>query len=92
MGPGAVGPSSSDYLWGPVGRGKTWLLDRFFEVVPTRSKVRFHLQRFFRDFNAALAGRPVARSSIAEALEPTIGNADVARARSRLALLSRPLP
>ena len=61
------------YLWGPVGRGKTWLLDRFFDDVPVPSKSRFHFQRFFRDFNAALAGQPVGRASIGASLERLVG-------------------
>jgi cell division protein ZapE len=60
------------YLWGPVGRGKTWLLDRFFDAVPVTEKSRFHFQRFFRDFNAELAGRPVGRASIAASLDHVI--------------------
>ncbi|MGA9871949.1 MAG: AFG1/ZapE family ATPase [Rhodococcus sp. (in: high G+C Gram-positive bacteria)] len=30
------------YLWGPVGRGKTWLLDRYFGGVATGAKRRVH--------------------------------------------------
>lgn len=61
------------YLWGPVGRGKTWLLDQFFDAVPVAEKSRFHFQRFFRDFNGQLAGRAIGRPSIAASLDHIIG-------------------
>ncbi|SNT49752.1 cell division protein ZapE [Rhodococcoides kyotonense] len=41
------------YMWGPVGRGKTWLLDRYFAGVDTRAKKRVHFHSFFRDLHAA---------------------------------------
>ncbi|MGV8871538.1 MAG: cell division protein ZapE [Rhodococcus sp. (in: high G+C Gram-positive bacteria)] len=41
------------YLWGPVGRGKTWLLDTYFGNADTPSKKRVHFHRFFRDLHAA---------------------------------------
>ncbi|GAA5218888.1 cell division protein ZapE [Corallincola platygyrae] len=34
------------YFWGGVGRGKTYLVDTFFECLPTDKKLRLHFHRF----------------------------------------------
>ncbi len=34
------------YLWGGVGRGKTWLMDTFYECLPFEQKLRMHFHRF----------------------------------------------
>ncbi|EKE71473.1 cell division protein ZapE [Gallaecimonas xiamenensis] len=34
------------YFWGGVGRGKTYLVDTFFECLPTERKLRAHFHRF----------------------------------------------
>jgi cell division protein ZapE len=34
------------YLWGSVGRGKTWLMDAFHEALPFTRKRRTHFHRF----------------------------------------------
>ena len=37
------------YMWGGVGRGKTWLMDVFFEALPFSRKLRTHFHRFMLD-------------------------------------------
>lgn len=42
------------YLWGGVGRGKTWLMDLFFETLTDPRKGRWHFHRFMNDVHAEL--------------------------------------
>ncbi|MDO6499736.1 cell division protein ZapE [Photobacterium sanguinicancri] len=39
-------PEQGLYFWGGVGRGKTYLVDTFFECLPTERKTRMHFHRF----------------------------------------------
>ncbi|MDE2091378.1 MAG: AFG1 family ATPase [Gammaproteobacteria bacterium] len=41
-------PLKGLYLWGSVGRGKTWLMDCFYECLPFPEKQRLHFHRFMQ--------------------------------------------
>jgi cell division protein ZapE len=42
------------YLWGGVGRGKTWLMDLFYSSLAQTSKRRTHFYRFMQEVHADL--------------------------------------
>ncbi len=42
------------YLWGGVGRGKTWLMDLFFQSLPFKDKQRSHFHRFMQSVHDEL--------------------------------------
>ncbi|MGR5119590.1 cell division protein ZapE [Vibrio astriarenae] len=39
-------PPQGLYMWGGVGRGKTYLMDTFFHALPEEGKMRVHFHRF----------------------------------------------
>ena len=42
------------YLWGPVGRGKTFLMDSFYRCLPLTRRRRVHFHYFMRDAHREL--------------------------------------
>jgi len=57
---GALGGKSGSapvrgmYLWGGVGRGKTWMMDLFYQSLPFPERRRRHFHRFMHDVHAEL--------------------------------------
>ncbi|MGB1255955.1 MAG: cell division protein ZapE [Thiolinea sp.] len=46
------------YLWGGVGRGKTWLMDMFYESVPVKDKKRYHFHHIMELLHKAIKQHP----------------------------------
>ncbi|MCD6026385.1 MAG: ATPase [Solimicrobium sp.] len=42
------------YMWGGVGRGKSFLMDSFYHVVPIQRKIRVHFHEFMRGIHQQL--------------------------------------
>ncbi|TXI51571.1 MAG: cell division protein ZapE [Lysobacter sp.] len=58
-------PPTGLYLWGGVGRGKTFLIDLFYESLPIREKRRTHFHRFMRDVHQRLRAHAGERDPLA---------------------------
>ena len=50
----AADPVRGLYLWGGVGRGKTWMMDLFYQSLPFLERRRRHFHRFMHDVHAEL--------------------------------------
>jgi cell division protein ZapE len=54
------------YLWGGVGRGKTWLMDLFFADLPFAQAQRLHFHRFMHEVHAQLTQLQGQREPLAQ--------------------------
>ena len=61
--PAALGPIKGLYIHGPVGTGKTMLMDLFFETLPVRRKRRVHFNAFMADVHDRIQKHRAARKS-----------------------------
>jgi cell division protein ZapE len=84
-------PVRGAYLWGPVGRGKSMLMDLFFAAAPTPSRQRAHfnvfmahVHRLVGEWRAGDASARRARFGAARGDDPIPPLADVIAAEGRL--------
>ena len=47
-------PVKGIYFWGGVGRGKTYLMDMFYDLLPIKNKMRLHFHRFMHQTHEQL--------------------------------------
>ena len=50
-----IEPERGLYVWGDTGRGKTWLVDIFYDALPFDDKMRHHFHRFMDRVHRELA-------------------------------------
>ena len=84
-------PPKGVYLWGPVGRGKSMLMDLFFAAAPEKSKRRVHFQTFMQEVHRLIdawrKGDAAARRTKfgqAKGDDPVAPTADVLASGARL--------
>nr|WP_238935281.1 cell division protein ZapE [Pseudomonas typographi] len=65
---GKVGVPQSLYLYGKVGRGKSWLLDTFFQAVPIAAKRRVHFHVFFNQLHQGMFRHRESRDALGATL------------------------
>ena len=67
-------PVSGVYLWGPVGRGKTWLMDQFYQSlqVPARRQHFHHFMRWVHRRLFQLTGTPDPLRALARELSAEV--------------------
>src|SRR5262245_33529727 len=79
------------YLWGPVGRGKSMLMDLFFAAAPEKKKRRVHFAAFMGEIHRLIdawrkgdAAARKARFGTAKGDDPVPPVADVVAGQARL--------
>jgi cell division protein ZapE len=65
------------YLWGGVGRGKTYLMDCFYEGLPLERKMRVHFHRFMRLVHAELKQRAGHKDPLIEIAKSIAGKTQI---------------
>ncbi|WP_298259501.1 cell division protein ZapE [uncultured Litoreibacter sp.] len=72
-------PVKGLYLWGGVGRGKSMLMDLFYETIPEPRKRRVHFHAFIQEIHSAM--HEIRKTGVDDAIQPV---ADEISAQVRL--------
>lgn len=65
------------YLWGGVGIGKTYLMDKFFQALPGDRKRRLHFHQFMHDVHQSLKARQGTASPLVAIAKALAAEVDV---------------
>jgi len=68
------GQPRSLYLYGSVGRGKSWLLDGFFQAVPVEAKRRLHFHDFFARLHQGMHQHRLLDDALGATLDALLGD------------------
>ena len=71
------GQARSLYLYGSVGRGKSWLLDGFYQALEVEAKRRLHFHDFFARLHQGMHRYRGADNAMAATLDELIGDCQV---------------
>lgn len=71
------GQARSLYLYGSVGRGKSWLLDGFYQALEVEAKLRLHFHDFFARLHQGMHRYRGADNAMAATLDELIGDCQV---------------
>ncbi|RCL24738.1 cell division protein ZapE [Pseudomonas sp. AFG_SD02_1510_Pfu_092] len=71
------GQPRSLYLYGSVGRGKSWLLDGFFQAVPVAAKQRLHFHEFFARLHQGMHRHRALDDALGATLDELLGDCRV---------------
>lgn len=71
------GQPRSLYLHGSVGRGKSWLLDGFFQAVPVAAKRRLHFHDFFARLHQGMHRHRALDDALGATLDELLGECRV---------------
>ena len=70
-------PLTGLYLWGGVGRGKTWLMDLFYASLPFPQRRRLHFHRFMHEVHSQLKDLKQQQSPLEEVAARIAGDTRV---------------